>query len=175
MTLDSNALGQRGENGVATQLLRPIQADGTVPEESFIVENCAGKHELFDAIVYLKDHAGALTGAHFFLQIKTSAPTGDTTTCPARFVKNEVETAITFRAPVYLIGVEARAKEICFVTGISHSRTRGISRITKAQRKLSSLRVVNGRGRLTRFSTESASNHDHAKWPSSELDQVFPL
>jgi hypothetical protein len=141
VTLDSNALGQRGENAVAAQLLRPIQADGTVPEEPFIVESFGGKHELFDAIVYLKDHAGALTGAHFFIQIKTSAPAGDTTTCPARFEKNEVETAIAFRAPVYLIGVEARTKEMCFVTGISHSRTKGIARITKARRKLSSLRV----------------------------------
>lgn len=142
MTIDSNTLGQRGENAVAAQLLRPIQDDGTVPEEPFVVEIFGGKHELFDGIVYLKNRAGSLTGAHFFIQIKTTAPTSQTPTCRARFHKAEVKTAIAFRAPVYLIGVEARSREVCFVTGISHTRTKGIARIKKAHRKLSSLRVM---------------------------------
>jgi hypothetical protein len=135
--LDRNALGQRGENAVAAQLLRPIPGDVTVPAEPFVVAIFGGKHELFDGIVYLKDHAGSLTGAHFFIQIKTSAPKAVAATCSARFKKTEVATAIAFRAPVYLIGVEARSTEQCFVKGISHSRTRGVSRISKLEHKLS--------------------------------------
>jgi hypothetical protein len=138
VTIDPNALGQRGENAVAAQMLRPIHGDAAVPDEPFIVEIFGGKHELFDGIVYLKDHAGSLTGAHFFIQIKTSAPRLATENCSARFEQSEVATAIAFRAPVYLIGVEARSKEVCFVRGISHSRTTGIARITKSRHNLSS-------------------------------------
>ena len=141
MQTDKNALGQRGENAVAAQLLRPIQGDPTVPNEPFGVEIFGGKHELFDGIVYLRNHAGSLTGAHFFVQIKTSAPRGPTTVCSVRFKRNEVATAIAFRAPVYLIGVEARSKETCFVTAISHSRTTGVYRVTKVGRNLASASV----------------------------------
>lgn len=142
MPKDMNALGQRGENAVCALLLRPIKGDTIVPNEPFSVEIFGGKHELFDGIVYLKNSAGKLTGSHFFIQIKTSAPKKNTSSCPAIFTKNEVETSISFRTPVYLIGVEARAKEACFVMGISHSRTKGISRIKKERRNLSLPSVV---------------------------------
>ena len=142
MTLDNNALGQRGENAVAAHLLRPIRENTIVPSEPFSVEIFGGKHELFDGIVYLRDHQGKLTGAHFFIQIKTSAPTSDTDKCSARFSKEEVANAISFKIPVYLIGVEARKKETCFVAGISHSRTKGFTRIDKAKGKLSNVGVL---------------------------------
>src|ERR1041384_8232018 len=126
MPIDVNALGQRGENAVVVQLLRPIAGDAAVPNEPFVVELFGEKHELFDGIVYLKDHTGALTGAHFFIQIKSSAPSTISNSCAAPFRLGEVRTAIAFKAPVYLVGVEARIREACFVMGISHSRTRGV-------------------------------------------------
>lgn len=142
MPIDKNALGQRGENAVAALLLRPIQGDQRVPNEPFAVEIFGGKHELFDGIVYLKDHAGNLTGGHFFIQVKTSAPKRVASFCSARFTKSEVQTSIAFRAPVYLIGVEARVREECFVKGIPHTKKTGISRITKFRRNLSLPTVI---------------------------------
>lgn len=127
----TNSVGQRGEKAAETSLCRP---SANTPEYQFRPIPLGDKAELFDFVVHLLDSDNNILGAHFFAQVKTTE-TPATVSCNARFSKDEVAKAVTFKTPSYLIGVDASdpAAEKIFVKGIDYDRTKGISKVSCTQ------------------------------------------
>ena len=127
----SNSIGQRGEKAAETSLCRP---SANFPEYQFRPIPLGDKAELFDFVVHLLDADNNILGPHFFVQVKTTE-TPAAVSCNARFSKDEVAKAVTFKAPSYLVGVDASdpTGERIFIKGIDFDRTKGISRISSTQ------------------------------------------
>ena len=127
----TNSLGQRGEKAAETSFCRP---SGNAPEYQFRPIPLGDKAELFDFVVHLLGADNNILGAHFFVQVKTTQKPA-TVSCNARFSKDEVSKAVTFRTPCYLVGVDASdpTTERIFIKGIDFDRTNGISTVSSAQ------------------------------------------
>ncbi|WP_313927526.1 DUF4365 domain-containing protein [Pseudoxanthomonas sp.] len=127
----TNSLGQRGEKAAETSLCRP---SGKTPEYQFRPIPLGDKAELFDFVVHLLGADNNILGAHFFVQVKTTE-TPATVSCSARFSKDEVAKAVTFKTPCYLVGVDASdpTTERIFIKGIDFDRKKGISKISLSQ------------------------------------------
>lgn len=120
-------LGQRGESAVQVDLLRPL-ALAALPAQPFYPVFLGEKSPIFDLVVYLLDGNAKILGPHFYAQIKTTQTAATPLICKARMNKSHVLGAVKYKIPSYLIAVDASAanSESCYITGISHSASKGI-------------------------------------------------
>lgn len=129
MSRDKDLIGEAGESSVKTALLRTISTKKYpgYPKFLFKVIALGEKAELFDYLVYLRDSSGNLTGAHFYVQVKSTEKRVAGGQCPAPFSAGEVKTALTFKVPSYLCAVKIGAVSRIYVRGVSHTRRKGFS------------------------------------------------
>ena len=129
MSKDSDFIGDTGESAMRTALLRTIKQSLFPGYPRFLFKPIflGEKAELFDFLVYLRDKNGDLTGAHFFVQVKSTEARIKTGQCPAPFSADAVKTALTFKVPSYLCAVKIGAKSKVYVRGLSYTRKRGFA------------------------------------------------
>lgn len=120
-------VGQRGESAVQVALLRPL-AVPALPAQPFYPIFLGEKSPIFDLVVYLLDDNAKILGPHFYVQIKTTETAPSPLACKARMNKGHVLGALKYKIPSYFIAVDASAanSESCYITGLSHSLSKGI-------------------------------------------------
>lgn len=125
-----NIVGNRGESEVATELLTPTDTSGSIPAFPFHPIFLGEKAPVFDFLVYLLDDSGQPTGAHFFVQTKTTRRALQADRCIARLPIKDVRAAQAFKCPSFIFAVHAPAKSArIYIAAIAHDRSRGIERI----------------------------------------------
>lgn len=135
MSNENNILGKAGEAHAQAAFLKGLDlpAFHSYPRYLFDATFLGEKNELFDILVSLYDHDAKLTGAHFFVQVKTTGTLMATgaPSVPAKFTAAEIKAALRFKVPAYLVAVTDDVGGMkAYVRGIHSSQTAGVSTVS---------------------------------------------